>query len=187
MLARYIGPQALYTRPVARGGYNRGEGIQMALDLGAAPCGNYASYHAQPIDPRSGDAEPVVLNYAYGVLINKAGQRFTDEGPAMTDAIYEVVTRRINQEAEGVAYAVFDTRLDDVPNWQTTVRSRVAPFEADTIEELARAIGVPADELMHTIEGFNAACGEESGFNRWHSMAFRPPVSSLENRTGRGH
>ncbi len=166
MLARYIGPQALYTRPVARGGYyNRGEGIQMALDLGAAPCGNYASYHAQPVDPRSGDPEPVVLNYAYGVLINKAGRRFTDEGPAMTDAIYEVVTRRINQEAEGIAYAVFDARLDDVPNWQTTVRSRVAPFEADTLEELANAIGVPAGEFIHTIQSFNAACGKEGEFN----------------------
>ena len=102
----------------------------------------------------------------------------------MTDAIYEVVTRRINQEAEGVAYAVFDTRLTMFPIATTALR--VAPFEADTIEELARAIGVPADEPMHTIEGFNAARGGRAG-STWHSMAFRPPVSSLENRTGRGH
>ncbi len=166
MLARYIGPQALYTRPVARGGYyNRGEGIRMALDVGAAPCGNYASYHAQPIDPRSGDAEPVVLNYAFGVLVNKSGQRFTDEGPAMTDAVYEVVTRRINQEAEGIAYAVFDARLDDVPKWQTTVRSRVAPFTAESIMALARLIDLPAKELEHTIEMYNRACGNDTNFD----------------------
>ena len=166
MLARYIGPQALYTRPVARGGYyNRGEGIRMALDIGAAPCGNYASYHAQPIDPRSGDGEPVVLNYAFGILVNNSGQRFTDEGPAMTDAVYEVVTRRINQEADGIAYAIFDARLDDVPNWETTVRSRVAPFTAATIAELAELLGVPARELEYTVETYNQACADDRTFD----------------------
>ena len=55
MLAKYLGPQSLHIRPVARGGYyNRGEGIRMALDAGAAPCGDFSSYHAEPIDPRSG-------------------------------------------------------------------------------------------------------------------------------------
>jgi tricarballylate dehydrogenase len=166
MLARYIGPQALYTRPVARGGYyNRGEGICMALEVGAAPCGNYASYHAQPIDPRSGDPEPVVLNYAFGVLVNQAGQRFTDEGPAMTDAVYEVVTRRINQEAGGIAYAIFDAKLDDVDGWATTVRSRVPAYSAVSLTELAAKIAVPADELATTVATFNAACPAADSFN----------------------
>src|SRR4029077_15692484 len=40
MLTRYLGPQARYLRPVARGGYyNKGEGIQMAVSAGAAPAG----------------------------------------------------------------------------------------------------------------------------------------------------
>ena len=64
MLSRYLGPQSQFIRPVARGGYyNRGEGIRMALEIGAAPCGDYGSFHAQPVDPRSGQHEPVVLNY----------------------------------------------------------------------------------------------------------------------------
>ena len=41
MLVRYMGPNARYLRPVARGGYyNKGEGIRMALDIGAAPAGD---------------------------------------------------------------------------------------------------------------------------------------------------
>ena len=67
----------------------------MALEIGAAPCGDFGSFHAQPVDPRSPDIEPVVLNYNFGVLINDSGHRFTDEGPAMVDATYEVVTRLI--------------------------------------------------------------------------------------------
>ena len=59
MLAQYMGPRALYLRPIARGGYyNKGEGIRMALRIGAAPCGDFSSYHAEPIDPRSGVPEP---------------------------------------------------------------------------------------------------------------------------------
>ena len=46
MQTRYIGRRSLYLRPICRGGhYNKGEGIQMALDIGAAPSGDYGSYH----------------------------------------------------------------------------------------------------------------------------------------------
>ncbi|MCC7487927.1 MAG: FAD-dependent oxidoreductase, partial [Burkholderiales bacterium] len=42
MLARYLGRRAEGIRPVARGGYyNKGEGIDMALCIGAAPAGDY--------------------------------------------------------------------------------------------------------------------------------------------------
>ena len=61
MLARYLGPKAQWTRPVAKGGYyNRGEGVAMGLDAGAAPAGEFGAFHAQPVDPRSGAIEPVV-------------------------------------------------------------------------------------------------------------------------------
>ena len=54
MLSHYVGPQAQFIRPVSRGGhYNRCEGIQMALEAGAASCGDFSSFHAQPVDPRS--------------------------------------------------------------------------------------------------------------------------------------
>ena len=146
MLSHYVGAQAQFIRPVARGGhYNRGEGLRMALTAGAAPCGDYGSFHAQPVDPRATDWEPVVLNYSYGVLVNRQGVRFTDEGPAMVDATYEEVTREIMAQPEGLAFAVFDAGLDDVDNWQVTVRSRVPPYQGDTWAELASAMGVDGD------------------------------------------
>jgi tricarballylate dehydrogenase len=38
MMNRYLGPRALYLRAMSRGGYyNKGEGIRMALEIGAAP------------------------------------------------------------------------------------------------------------------------------------------------------
>ena len=89
MLTHYLG-RARYIRPVARGGYyNKGEGIRMALAIGAAGCGDFGSFHAEPLDPRSGATEPVVLVFNYGILVNKLGQRFVNEAPATVDATYE--------------------------------------------------------------------------------------------------
>ena len=166
MLSHYVGPQSQFIRPVSRGGhYNRGEGVRMALSAGAAPCGDFGSFHAQPVDPRSTDIEPVVLNYNLGVLINDSGKRFTDEGPAMVDATYEVVTRLIMGERHGVAYAVFDASLDEVENWTVTVRSRVPPLQGATLADLAVEMGVDAQELTLTIDAYNAACPTSDGFD----------------------
>ena len=165
MLSRYLGPQSQFIRPVARGGYyNRGEGIRMALDIGAAPCGDFGSFHAQPVDPRSGRHEPVVLNYPYGILVNRHGKRFVDEAPATVDASYEAASRRIMAQTEGIAFAITDARLDDVPNWRKSVRTDQPPVEAETPAALARALGIDAEGLAHTLAAYNAACRAEDGF-----------------------
>ena len=165
MLSRYLGPQSQFIRPVARGGYyNRGEGIHMALEIGAAPCGDYGSFHAQPVDPRSGQHEPVVLNYPYGILVNREGRRFVDEAPATVDASYEAASRRMMAQTEGIAFAITDARLDDVPNWQKSVRTDQPPVEAETPAALAQALGVDGDGLARTLDAYNAACRAEDGF-----------------------
>ena len=164
MLSHYVGPQAQFIRPVSRGGhYNRGEGIQMALEAGAASCGDFSSFHAQPVDPRSKDMEPVVLNYSYGLLINETGRRFTDEAPALVDSTYEAVTRIIMQQKNGIGFAVFDNKLDDIDNWNATVRTRVAPYQANTLEELASLIKIPSEEFLRTVNDFNKACPDNQG------------------------
>ncbi len=158
MLSHYVGPQSQFIRPVAKGGYyNRGEGIRMALEIGASPCGDYGSFHAQPVDPRSGRHEPVVLNYPYGILVNRSGLRFVDEAPATVDASYEAVSRQIMAQPEGIAFAVTDGRLEDVPNWRKSVRSDRGPVESDTVAGLGEPLGRTAD-------AYNAACRGEDQF-----------------------
>jgi tricarballylate dehydrogenase len=106
-------------RPVARGGYhNKGEGIRMALAVGSAPSGDDGQVHAEPLDPRSGAPEPIVLVFNYGILVNKRGERFIDEAPSTVDATYEAITRRILEEPEGIAWAVLDADIADVSNWK---------------------------------------------------------------------
>lgn len=165
MLTHYIGPAASHLRPVARGGYyNRGEGVRMALDAGAAPCGDYGLFHAEPLDPRSGAPEPILLIFNYGILVNRLGNRFVDEAPATVDATYERITRQVFEQPGSVAYIIFDGSMDDVPGWQRAVRSDVPPFSADSLEELAAQIDVPAEQLTETVREFNAACPATDNF-----------------------
>lgn len=47
MMVRYVGSHAYLTRPLGPGGaYCKGEGIEMALNIGAAPAGQYDAFHA---------------------------------------------------------------------------------------------------------------------------------------------
>jgi tricarballylate dehydrogenase len=159
MLTRYLGPSSRYVRPVARGGYyNRGEGIAMALRQGAAPAGDFSSYHAEPLDPRSSQPEALVMNFSYGILVNRRGQRFVDEAPGPVDLHYDPISRAISAEPEGIAYVIFDSRIDDVQNWRRSIRTDQPPFRSDTIEGLAAEIGVPGAALGRTVADYNAAC-----------------------------
>lgn len=161
MLARYVGREAINLRPVARGGhYNKGEGIAMALAIGAAPNGDFGSYHAEPVDPRSGVAEPAIFTFPYGVLVNKQGERFTDEAPGTVDAVYESVTRRIYEQRDGIAYLILDSRIEDVPNWRRSARTDQPPISAESIADLAEKIGIDGAALADTIAAYNSACGD---------------------------
>ncbi len=159
MQTRYIGRSSINLRPVARGGYyNKGEGISMALEIGAAPNGDFGSYHAEPVDPRSGIAEPAVFIFPYGILVNKAGERFTDEAPGTVDAHYESVTREIYKQRDGIAYLILDEGIEDVPNWQKGIRTEQPAIVADTLSGLADLLGIDADRLNATVDAYNADC-----------------------------
>ncbi len=159
MMNRYLGPRSIHLRAMSRGGnFNKGEGIRMALDIGAAPCGDFGSYHASPMDPRSKRAGPSMYIYPYGVLVNKEGLRFTDEGPGPTDETYESVTRAIFAQPAGIAWTILDAKLKDIPHQSVAIRTEQPAIEAQSIEALALKIGVPADLLVKTLDQYNAAC-----------------------------
>ncbi len=160
MMSRYIGPRSLYLRSMSKGcHYNKGEGIAMALAIGAAPCGDFGSWHASPMDPRSDRAGPSIYIYPQGILVNQNGLRFVDEGPGPTDETYENVTREINAQPGGIAYAVLDTTLAKVAHPESVVRSEVPPYQSDTLAGLAAQLKIDADALEATVAAYNKACG----------------------------
>ena len=165
MMTQYIGAaRARNIRPVAIGGYyNRGEGIRMALAAGAAPAGEFGSYHAEPVDPRSRQAEAVIFIYPYGILVNARAERFIDESPGTVDAHYDEITRTFADQPGGQVHVIFDSKVDEIPNWKRSIRSDVAPYRADTIEALAKFTDHAPDRLGETVRSFNAACPRSTG------------------------
>ena len=136
----------------------------MALNIGAAPSGDFSSFHAEPLDPRSGAPEPIILVFNYGILVNKQARRFVDEAPATVDATYESITRVIHQQPDGLAYVILDGQVDDVPNWRRSVRTDQPPFRADTLEGLATLLNLDPTALRRTIDDYNGACPDDAGF-----------------------
>ena len=116
----------------------------MALALGAATAGNFALFHAEPVDPRSGEPEAAIFCLPYGILVNHEGRRFVDEARGPVDAWYERTTRDIQAQPHGIAWVLLDQ----------------PPVTAATLEELAARIDVPADALATTVAAYNAACGD---------------------------
>lgn len=159
MLTHYIGQRAVHLRTMSVGShYNKGEGIQMALDIGAAPCGDYGLWHASPMDPRTTRAGSSVYIYPYGILVNNRAQRFTDEAPGSTDETYESVAREISSQPNGIAYVIVDAKIEDVPNYKIVIYTEQPAIEAHSLSELASKLGLPGDTLQDTVDGFNNAC-----------------------------
>lgn len=157
-LQRHLGPGAENLRPISPGtAFNTGAGIAMAQALGAVVSGDWSGMHSEPIDPRAHNPAAVVLLYPYGLLVDRAGRRFLDEGAGLVHETWEQVSRRIHFETPGgIAYAVFDAGLGEIADHCRAVRSEVAPVTAPSLAQLARLLEIPADGLCATVERFNA-------------------------------
>lgn len=155
--------------PIAPGvAFNRGEGIQMALDVGAARSGEWDGFHAEPVDPRSATPESLVMVFPYGILVNKDALRFVDEGSNTVDEIYESTARAIWAERDGTAYFITDQQFTSIEARARGILTSVKPIVADTIEQLATSLELPVDALTATVHQFNAAVGE--GTFDWKSL-----------------
>jgi tricarballylate dehydrogenase len=190
MMAQYIGPNSRYMRPVARGGwYNKGEGIRMALDIGAAPAGDYADCHRESVDPRSDRAEALVSAFPLGIVVNRKGERFFDEASGDFSFIQEGPSVAINSQPGGIGYFIYDSRIDEAGNWRAAIWSDQPPIEAATVAELAAKIGVPAEDLEQTIRDFNTGCSDDpvdmTTFDGHATRGVMPKKSNFARRIAR--
>ena len=159
MLQRYCGKGAINIRPVARGCYyNQGDGIRMAREIGAAASGDYGYYHAVPVDARSGRTEAKVLIFPFGIMVNKLGKRFTDEGVSTEYRTFDAMCHAIQAQPDGVGYAIVDAKINDIPEYTKAILSDQPPIMAETLAEMAGKLGIPAAALEETVREFNAAC-----------------------------
>jgi tricarballylate dehydrogenase len=160
MMRTHLGDGSETMRLISPGTrFNTGDGIDMALRLGADKSGDWNGMHCEPVDARSKNSAPVVLVYPYGIVVDRNGRRFFDEGGGLMHETWEWLARNIHFKTPGsIAYSILDSRLLDITDYQRAIRSEVAPVQADTLVELAELIGVDADGLTAAVATYNAAC-----------------------------
>ncbi len=168
MLRSHLGEGAECLQSISPGSeFNQGEGIRMALEAGAQASGDWAGMHSEPVDPRSKGPAPVVLVYPYGIVVDREGRRFFDEGRGLVHETWEAFSRAIHFSTPGRwAWAILDARLFVIEGYERAIRSEAPPIKADSIAELAQLSGIDSQGLHQTLAGYNAGCtGDAARFD----------------------
>jgi len=163
MRARYLGPG--WDLAKVRGSrFNQGDGLKMALDIGAAPYGNWSGCHATGWDRNAPDFGDVNVgdkfqkhSYLFGLLINAEGKRFVDEGLDFHSFTYAKYGGEVLKQTGQFAWQVFDAKVKDLLRNEYRIKF-VTKVVAGSLEELAGKLdGVNAPAFLKTVHEFNAA------------------------------
>ena len=149
--------------------FNYGDGLKMALDMGAMPWGHWGGCHATPIVAEAPDYgmrnltdKTNRLSYPYGVMLNAEGKRWIDEGVDFNAFTYAKYGGLILKQPKGVSYQIFDSKVVDMlePRYKTS-----EPFRSDTLEGLVKQLPLDQKQALRTLEDYNAAAGRGGPFN----------------------
>ena len=169
--ARYLGPG--WELAKVRGTrFNAGDGLKMALDIGAAPYGNWSGCHATGWDryaPEFGDVNVgdqfQKHSYIFGLLINAEGRRFVDEGRDFHSFTYAQYGGEVLKQTGQFAWQVFDAKVKHLLRSEYRIKF-VTKVTANTLEELAPKLeGVNPEGFLKTVREYNAAVRADIPFN----------------------
>jgi tricarballylate dehydrogenase len=169
--ARYLGPN--WELAKVRGTrYNTGDVIRMALDLGAAPAGNWSGCHAVGWERNAPEFGDLAVgdafqkhSYPFGIMLNADGRRFVDEGADFRNYTYARYGRVILAQPGQFAWQVFDRKVLHLLRDEYRIK-QVTKAAAGTLEELVRKLeDVNPDAALEEIRRYNAAVRMEVPFN----------------------
>jgi tricarballylate dehydrogenase len=171
MRARYLGPG--WDLAKVRGTrYNTGQGIKMALDVGAMPYGHWSGCHAVGWDmnaPAFGDLavgdQFQKHSYPWGIMVNARGERFVDEGADFRNYTYAKYGRAVLEQPGMFAWQVFDKKIIPVLRDEYRIK-QVTKVRAETLEDLVKKLeGVDAVNCLREIQEYNKAVRTDIPFN----------------------
>ena len=168
---RYLGP-GWDVAKVRGTRFNTGEGIKMALEVGASPAGNWSGAHAVGWEfnaPEFGDLAVgdsfQKHSYPWGVMVNAEGKRFVDEGADFRNYTYAKYGRVILDQPGQFAWQVFDQKVVKQLRDEYRIK-QVTKVTANTLEELATKMdGVDPEGFLKEIDAYNAAIDQSVPFN----------------------
>nr|WP_132748656.1 FAD-dependent tricarballylate dehydrogenase TcuA [Scopulibacillus darangshiensis] len=174
MRTKYLGPG--WDLAKVRGTeYNTGDGIRMALDIGATSYGQWSGCHAVGWDKNAPGFGDLAIghgfqkhSYPFGIMVNLHGQRFVDEGADFRNYTYAKYGREILSQPGQVAWQIFDKKVLHLLNEEEYLRDHATKVTAETLEELAEKLaqeGVDKTSFLKTIQDYNKSVDETISFN----------------------
>ncbi len=168
---RYMGPG--WELAKVRGTrFNTGDGIRMALDIGAQPTGNWSGGHAVAWDRNAPEFGDLTVgdnfqkhNYPFSIMLNANGERFVDEGADFRNYTYAKYGRVILSQPGQFCWQIFDAKVLHLLRDEYRIK-RVTKVRADTLQELVSKLDdVDAAKALETIKTYNAAVKKDVPFN----------------------
>jgi len=168
---RYLGPG--WELAKVRGTrFNTGDAIRMALDIDAAPVGNWSGCHAVAWERNAPEFGDLAVgdqfqkhSYPWGIYINAEGKRFVDEGADFRNYTYAKYGRVILNQPGQFAWQVFDAKVKSQLRDEYRIK-QVTKVTANTLEELVKKLDdVNADAALKEIKAYNAAVRTDVPFN----------------------
>lgn len=173
-------------------GSNRGDAIRAGMAIGGDVDLMSEAWWSPGLTHPDGSSTFSLL-FAAGIFVDDAGDRFVNESAAYDRIGREVLSRIEDGSMTLPFWMVYDDRDGDRP----PVNSASIPIgethdyrdaglwvSADTLDDLAGKIGVPADRLVATVERFNdfVSAGRDADFHRGeepYDRAFKNGASPL--------
>jgi tricarballylate dehydrogenase len=193
MRTRYLGPG--WELAKVRGTrFNTGDGIAMALDVGAMPYGNWSGCHAVGWDRNAPEFGDLAVgdafqkhSYPFGIMVNARGERFVDEGADLRNYTYAKYGHEVLKQPQQFAWQVFDGKVLHLLRDEYRIR-QITKASADTLEELAAMLeGVDRKGFLETVRAYNVAVQTTVPFDPnvkdgRGTAGIAPPKSNWANR-----
>ena len=152
-LKKYWGPAA--DNYIIRGTpYNDGHVLARLFEAGAKNFGQEHGFHSVAVDARApkfdGGLATRLDSIPFGIVVNKYGNRFKDEGEEFWPKRYAVWGRYVAEEEDQIATVLWDSKVTGKflpPMFGTT--------SANSIPELAELLKLNPASVTKTVDAFN--------------------------------
>jgi tricarballylate dehydrogenase len=180
--------------------YNDGIVLAKLIEKGAKTIGDPKGFHAIAVDARAPKFDGGIVtrldSIPFGIVVNRMARRFYDEGENIWPKRYAIWGSLIAQQPDQIAYSILDSK---------TIRCFLPPmykpFQADSLEGLARALDLNPKIFSDTVGAYNRAtagntnfrmetldgistCGIDPRKSNWAVPIDRPPFYGLPLRPG---
>ncbi len=136
--------------------YNMGRMLRVLIDKGADPIGDPTQCHAAAIDARAPKFDGGIVTrvdcVSLGIVVNRDGLRFYDEGEDFWPKRYAIWGRLVAQQPGQIGYCIIDRK--PIGRFMPPVFPGIT---ANTIAELAAKLELPVEAVVKTVEDYNRA------------------------------